>query len=90
MTDLDRLLGPDFVAAISQFVDARVAAVLAEHELKQNGNGPTWISRQEASADLGISLRQLDRLVARGKLRSMPVGRRVLVSGADVEAFEGT
>jgi excisionase family DNA binding protein len=89
LTDLGGIFSADVVAAIEQLVDARVATVLAEHGTG-NGSASTWMSRQDAATDLGISERALDRLIARGKLRSMPVGRRVLVSRADVEAFQGT
>ena len=40
---------------------------------------PLAITRHDAKAQLGVSLQTLDRLIARGELRAVRAGRRVLV-----------
>jgi excisionase family DNA binding protein len=44
-------------------------------------------NRQEAAEALSISLRTLDSLLALKELRCRRVGRRVLISRAEVERF---
>jgi excisionase family DNA binding protein len=48
---------------------------------------PVLISRREAAASLGLSLRTLDYLIARREIRVRRVGRRVLVSRHALEMF---
>jgi excisionase family DNA binding protein len=45
------------------------------------------VSRREAAVSLGVSLRTLDYLVARGELRARTIGRRRLISRVDLEKF---
>ncbi|PYU19277.1 MAG: excisionase [Acidobacteria bacterium] len=45
------------------------------------------LSRQEASAALGVSTRTLDYLLARGKISSRRIGKRRLIPRTEVERF---
>lgn len=47
-----------------------------------------WISQAEASRIRGVSRQAIAKLVSNGRLRSLEVGGRALVSQADVLAFE--
>ena len=51
-------------------------------------NPAEWISQAEASRLRGVSRQAIAKLVANERLRTMEVGGRVLVSQADVLAFE--
>jgi len=44
-------------------------------------------SRQEAAKRLGISISTIDREIRRGYLRTVQVGRRVMISGNDLLAY---
>jgi excisionase family DNA binding protein len=45
------------------------------------------ISRAQAAEALDLSLRGIDYLIARGQLRAIRVGRRVLIPRAEIERF---
>lgn len=47
-----------------------------------------WISQAEAARLRGVTRQAISRLVRRGRIRSMPVAGRLLVSRADAIAFE--
>jgi predicted DNA-binding protein (UPF0251 family) len=47
-----------------------------------------WISQAEAARLRGVSRQAMSRLVARGRVRTMPVAGRLLVNRADLIAFE--
>ena len=47
-----------------------------------------WISQAEASRVRGVSRQAIAKLVSNGRLRTLTVGGRALVSRADVLAFE--
>ena len=51
-------------------------------------NPAEWISQAEASRLRGVSRQAIAKLVANGRLRTLEVGGRDLVSRADVLAFE--
>jgi excisionase family DNA binding protein len=48
---------------------------------------PMLLSRKEVARALGISLRLIDTLVARGELRVRRIGRRTLVERRECEKF---
>jgi excisionase family DNA binding protein len=50
---------------------------------------PLLVSKKEAAALLGISLRQVDYVIAQGKLRTRRIGRRVLLPFRAVRQFAG-
>jgi excisionase family DNA binding protein len=45
------------------------------------------MGRAQAAEALDLSLRGIDYLIARGKLRAIRVGRRVLIPRAEIERF---
>jgi excisionase family DNA binding protein len=45
------------------------------------------IGRAQAAEALNLSLRGIDYLIARGQLRAIRVGRRVLIPRAEIERF---
>ena len=45
------------------------------------------LSRRDAAAYLGISLRSIDYLVTQGQLRTRAIGRRRLVARAELDAY---
>jgi excisionase family DNA binding protein len=45
------------------------------------------IGRAQAAEALDLSLRGIDYLIARGQLRAIRVGRRVLIPRAEIERF---
>ena len=47
-----------------------------------------WISQAEASRLRGVTRQAIAKLVSNGRLRSLEVGGRALVSRVDVLAFE--
>lgn len=47
-----------------------------------------WISQAEAARIRGVSRQAITKLVAKGRLRSVEIGGRVLVRREDVERFE--
>lgn len=51
-------------------------------------NPADWISQAEAARLRGVTRQAIAKLVRNGRLRTMEVGGRVLVSRADVLAFE--
>lgn len=45
------------------------------------------VGREEAAKALDLSLRGVDYLIAKGKIRAIRVGRRVLIPRAEIEGF---
>jgi excisionase family DNA binding protein len=45
------------------------------------------IGREQAAEALDLSLRGIDYLISRGKLRAIRVGRRVLIPRTEIERF---
>ncbi len=85
VTDDLRSLLPDLADAIDQLVDRRVEEVLAERGRIDNGS--PWLSLRAAAAYCFVSPRTMERMVARGQLRTTTVGRRRLVHRDDLDAF---
>jgi excisionase family DNA binding protein len=83
VSDLASLFAPDLVDAIERFVDERVRLALTE----RNGTDPDspWLRISEAAERLRISERQLHRLLVRGRVRSVHVGRRRLLHRDDLD-----
>jgi Helix-turn-helix domain len=48
---------------------------------------PKLISRQDAAATLGVSVRTVDRLRAEGQLETWPVRGRAMITVASLERF---
>lgn len=46
-------------------------------------------SRRDASYALGISIRSLDYLIANGQLKTRPLGKKVMISAAELHRFAG-
>ncbi len=45
------------------------------------------LSRKDAAAALGVSLRTIDYLLARGELRGRRIGRRIVIPKSALEAL---
>ncbi len=82
MTERLALTLPDEVV---DAIAARAAELVLERIGNENGPGSPWLSLPEAAQYLGVSKRQLQRLVARGKVRSTTVGRRRLLHRDDLD-----
>jgi excisionase family DNA binding protein len=48
---------------------------------------PLLVSRRDAAIALGISLRSIDYLLARGELPARQIGRRKMIARAALERF---
>jgi excisionase family DNA binding protein len=86
VTPRDRLLAglaPELVAAFELLVRELLDEALAE----QSPRSPNWLSREEAAEYLGVSLRTLERSLARGRVHSTTIGRRRLLHRDDLDAF---
>lgn len=46
---------------------------------------PTWLSRQQAAEEYGVSVKTIARRIADGSLPAYRVGGRVRVKGADLD-----
>jgi excisionase family DNA binding protein len=79
---LEAVLAPELVAAIEALVDERVSEALAS---AKNGHSSPWLSLGESADYLRVSERQLQRLLARGKMRSTTIGRRRLLHRDDLD-----
>jgi excisionase family DNA binding protein len=65
---------------------ARRAAELVLAEMREsNGAGSPWLSLAQAADYIGVSTRQLQRLIAQGKVRSTTIGRRRLLRRDDLD-----
>lgn len=73
------------VAAAGPVVEAALARVLPE--AIRRAATPEFLTRGEAAAFLGRSVRSLDRLRATGTLPYSKRGGRVVVATADLEAY---
>lgn len=61
-----------------------------ERQTLDAGSGhvpPLTVSRTEAADLLGVSVKQIDRLTAAGRLPSVKVGRRRLIARESIESF---
>lgn len=47
-----------------------------------------WVSQAEAARMRGVTRQAISNLIRNGRLRTLEIGGRVLVSRADVEQFE--
>ena len=74
-------LPPEALEAIAQ----RAAELVLEQLGQDNGSSSPWLSLAEAAEYLRVSERQLQRLVARGKVRSSTIGRRRLLHRDDLD-----
>jgi excisionase family DNA binding protein len=79
-------LAPELLAALEQLVDERVAGALAT---LHRGSGSPWLALEEAAAYLRVSERTIERLIAKGRLRSSTIGRRRLVRRDDLDKYAG-
>jgi excisionase family DNA binding protein len=52
-------------------------------------NEKLWFSTEEAAAVLGITLRELYRMIDSGRLRAYKIGRVVRIRRQDLEGLEG-
>jgi excisionase family DNA binding protein len=80
------LLGPELIAAIEDLVDERVEAALVDREAS-NVLPPPVLTLKEAAEYLHVSERLVQRLIARGELRPIRIGRRVLLHRVELDAF---
>ena len=85
MSDLRTLFAPELVEALERLVDERVAAALADRPAEPE---PVWLSLSEAADYLRVSPRTVARLRQQGRLCVSHIGRRVLVSRADLNAIQ--
>ena len=76
-------LPPDAIEAIAQ----RAAELVLEQIDHGNGSRSPWLSLAEAAGYLRVSERQLQRLLARGRVRSTTIGRRRLLHRDDLDAL---
>jgi excisionase family DNA binding protein len=81
---LAAVLAADVLDAIEELVDERVAAVLAD---VPNGSGSPWLALDEAADYLRVSPRTLERLIAKGRVRSTTLGRRRLLHRDDLDTL---
>lgn len=70
---------PRLTRALSEAVS--VSTVVA------HGNPSSMLSRKEVAQKLGLSLPTIARLISSGQIKTVRVGRRVLISEADVALF---
>lgn len=82
LPELHTLFSPAVVDAIERLVDERIEAVLASRD--KDGNSP-WMTLAQAAERLHVSERTIGRMVARGRIKTSPIGRRVLVNVADLD-----
>lgn len=80
---LELLLSPSIVDAIEQLVEQRVREELASRDTQAAQR--TWLTLEEAGAQLGCSPDAVRKRVSRGRLEARRQGRRVYVSAASVE-----
>jgi len=52
-------------------------------------NEKLWFSTEEAAAVLGITLRELYRMIDSGRLRAYKIGRVIRIRRQDLEGVEG-
>ena len=78
-------LSPELVDAILELVDERAAAAARKDE-----KASPWLSIPEAAEYLRTSERTVERLVARGRVRSTTIGRRRLFRREDLDALAAT
>jgi excisionase family DNA binding protein len=81
-------------AALDQFVRALVAEEVAR-QLDDRGLGESrgdspWLALDEAAAYLRVSVRTLERRIAKGRVRSTTIGRRRLLHREDLDALAET
>jgi excisionase family DNA binding protein len=82
---LEAALAPGVVDALLELVEERLAAKdVAE------ASSP-WLSAQKAADYMGVSVRTLERMVEKNRIRShTPFGRRRLFNRADLDAVAAT
>jgi len=82
---LEAVFAPELLAALEQIVDERVAAALAE--TAPAGDGPRWLTLEQAAERLACSPDAVRMRAKRGRLESRRHGRRVYVSRASVDGL---
>jgi excisionase family DNA binding protein len=75
----------EFPDSVLEAIAARAAELVLEQLGNTNGSTSPWLSLAESSNYLRVSERQLQRLVARGKVRSTTIGRRRLLHRDDLD-----
>jgi excisionase family DNA binding protein len=75
-------LPPDTVEAIA----ARAAEIVLERQRQDEGGSP-WLSIAEGAVYLGISERQLQRALTKGKVTSTTIGRRRILHRDYLDRF---
>ena len=80
--ELRTLFSPAVAEAIERLVDERIEAVLASRD--NDGDSP-WMTLAQAAERLHVSERTVTRMVARGRITTARIGRRVLVNVADLD-----
>jgi len=48
-------------------------------------DAPQFLNRQEAADELRLSLSSLDAALARGEIRSVRIGKRILIPATELE-----
>jgi excisionase family DNA binding protein len=88
VSELERIFAPDVAAIIEAEIDRRLQAALAEVDGRDGGS--PWLSEAEAADHLRVSKRTVQRMVARGLVRSTTIGRRRLLHRDDLDALAAT
>jgi excisionase family DNA binding protein len=88
VSTLERIFAPDVAAILEAEIDRRVRDVLAEFDGRSDGS--PWLSEAEAADHLRVSKRTVQRMVARGRVRSTTIGRRRLLHRDDLDALAAT
>jgi excisionase family DNA binding protein len=66
---------------------AERAAELVLERLAEREQGSPWLALDEATGYLPLSRRTLERLIAKGRIRSTTIGRRRLLHRDDLDAL---
>jgi excisionase family DNA binding protein len=77
------------VAVSDELVEAiavRAAEIVLERQPKTEAESP-WLSITDAATYLGVSARQLQRAITKGRLVSSTIGRRRLLNRDDLDRF---
>jgi excisionase family DNA binding protein len=77
---LGRILGPDLLELLGDFVRDEASSVLAARETERR-----WLTAEAAAGRYGVSASALRKRVARGTLPHSRLGRRLLI---DTRALE--
>jgi excisionase family DNA binding protein len=72
-------------AELVEAIAERAAELVIERLREPTLNSSPWFSLKEAAEYLGISERQVQRLIERGRLHSTTIGRRSLVHREELD-----